>query len=47
LLTDRSAEVVTVFESVPVLFPGVGSVVDEVAVAEFTCGLAVVELGTV
>jgi hypothetical protein len=47
LLTDRSAEVFTTFESIPVLFPGVGSVVDELAVAEFTCGLAVVEDGTV
>jgi hypothetical protein len=47
LVTDRSAEVFTTFESVPVLFPGVGSVVDELAVAEFTCGLTVVELGTV
>jgi hypothetical protein len=46
-VTDRSAEVVTVFESVAELFPGVGSVVVEVAVAVLSCGLAVVELGTV
>jgi hypothetical protein len=46
-VTDRSADVFTTFESVPVLLALFGSVVDEVAVAEFTCGLAVVELGTV
>jgi hypothetical protein len=46
-VTDRSADVATVFESVPVLLPGVGSLVDELAVAELTCGLAVVEDGTV
>jgi hypothetical protein len=47
LLTERFAEVVTVFESVAELFPGVGSVVVELTVAVLSCGLAVVELGTV
>src|SRR2546421_5248064 len=47
LVTDRFAEVFTTFESVPVLFVGSGSLVVEVAVAELTCGLAVVEAGTV
>ena len=47
-MIDRSAEVATVFESVAVLLPGVGSV-GEVAltVTELTCGLAVVLAGTV
>jgi hypothetical protein len=47
LVTDRFADVRTVFESVAVLFPGVGSSVDELTVTESTCGLAVVEDGTV
>jgi hypothetical protein len=47
LVTDRSAEVVTVFESVAVLFPDTGSGVVELTVTESTCGLAVVEDGTV
>ena len=47
LVTLRSAEVVTVFESVAVLLAGVGSVVVEVTVTELTCGLAVVPAGTV
>jgi hypothetical protein len=47
LLTERFAEVATVFESVAELFPGVGSVVDEVTLAVLSCGLAVVEDGTV
>src|SRR2546423_1677990 len=46
-VTDRSAEVFTTFESVPVLFVPSGSLVGELAVAELTCGLAVVEAGTV
>jgi hypothetical protein len=46
-VTDRSADVVTVFESVAALLRLFGSPVDELAVAELTCGLAVVELGTV
>jgi hypothetical protein len=47
LVTDRFAEVRTVFESVAVLSVESGSLVVEVAVAELTCGLAVVEDGTV
>jgi hypothetical protein len=46
-VTDTSADVVTVFESTPVLLLPSGSVVDELAVAELTCGLTVVDDGTV
>jgi hypothetical protein len=46
-VTDRFADVVTVFESVAVLLPGTGSLVVELTVTESTCGLAVVEDGTV
>src|SRR5207253_6587047 len=46
-VTDRFAEVVTVFESVAVLLPEAGSLVVELTVTESTCGLAVVEAGTV
>jgi hypothetical protein len=46
-VSSRSADCVTVFESVAVLLAGVGSLVVEVAVAELTCGLTVVEAGTV
>jgi hypothetical protein len=47
LVTDRFAEVTTVFESVAVLSPVCGSVVVELTLTELTCGLAVVEAGTV
>jgi hypothetical protein len=47
LLIIRSAEVFTTFESVAVLLAGIGSLVVELAVAVLTCGLAVVEAGTV
>src|SRR5436853_626434 len=46
-VTERFADVSTVFESVAVLLPGVGSLVVELAVAVLTCGLAVVAAGTV
>jgi hypothetical protein len=46
-VTDRSAEVTTVFESVAASLRLFGSPVVEVAVAVFSCGLTVVELGTV
>jgi hypothetical protein len=46
-VTERFAEVVTVFESVAVLLALFGSVVVELTVAVLSCGLAVVEAGTV
>jgi hypothetical protein len=46
-VTVRFADVVTVFESVAVLLPEAGSLVVELTVTESTCGLAVVEAGTV
>jgi hypothetical protein len=46
-VTDRSADVFTTFESVAALLRLFGSLVVELAVAVFSCGLAVVELGTV
>jgi hypothetical protein len=46
-VTDRSAEVTTVFESVAALLVLSGSLEVEVAVAVLSCGLTVVELGTV
>ena len=47
LVIDRLALVATVFESVAVLFRLLGSLVLELTVTELTCGLAVVEAGTV
>src|SRR5438094_506219 len=47
LMIDRSALVVTVLESVAVLLPVLVSLVEELTVAELTCGLAVVLAGTV
>jgi hypothetical protein len=47
LVIDRLALVSTVFESVAVLLRLLGSLVLELTVTELTCGLAVVEAGTV
>src|SRR2546423_247782 len=47
LVSDRSADVFTTFESDAVLLVPSGSSVEEPTVAESTCGLAVVEDGTV
>jgi hypothetical protein len=47
LVIARSAEVVTVFESVALLFAVVGSVVVELTEAVLSCGLTVVDAGTV
>ena len=46
-VTDRSAEVLTTFESVAESFADTGSLVEELTVAVLSCGLAVVEAGTV
>src|SRR2546423_1190053 len=47
LVTDRFAEVFTTSESVAVLLVPSGSSVVELTVAVLSCGLAVVEAGTV